>query len=113
MLTVMEDIMDTTSLVRISTALACALCAAALPAASQDGDHNGERARWYRGDSTQQQRLNILRREIDAADAQQQAESRRKSERSRANCLKQASLIHRRDMANAPALVAEAPVSEV
>lgn len=115
-LTLMEVMMDTKSLVRSGAALACALCAfsvAPLPAAAQDTARKGDPARWYRGDSTQQQRLDILRKEIDAAYAQQQADCRRKREPGRAGCLKQASRIHRRDMANAPSLVAQAPTSEV
>jgi len=94
--------MDTKSLIRRGAALACALCATALPATAQDSARKGDSAS-----------LNILKKEINAAYAQQQADCRRKSERSRASCLKQAGRIYRRDMANAPALVARAPTSEV
>jgi len=97
--------MDTTILYRRGAALACTLCAfcaAALPVAAQDS-----------GAGSNSAGLNNLKREINAAYAQQQADCKRKPERSRAACLKQASQVHRRDMANAPRLVADAPTGQV
>ena len=97
--------MDTTILYRRGAALACALCAfcaVPLPAAAQDSGAGSKNAG-----------LKNLKREINAAYAQQQADCKRKPERNRAGCLKQAGEIYRRDMANAPRLVADAPTGDV
>jgi hypothetical protein len=89
-------------------ALACALCAAGTPAmAAKDP------ARWTQGDSTRSQRMATLKKEINAAYAEQQAACKRKSSGKRDACLKQARQIYQRDMANAPRLLAQAPRGEV
>jgi hypothetical protein len=89
-------------------ALACALCAAGTPAmAAKDP------ARWTQGDSTRSQRMATLKKEINAAYAEQQTACKRKSSGKRDACLKQARQIYQRDMANAPRLLAQAPRGEV
>ena len=89
-------------------ALACALCAAGTPAmAAKDP------ARWTQGDSTKTQRMATLKKEINAAYAEQQTACKRKSSGKRDACLKQARQIYQRDMANAPRLLAQAPRGEV
>jgi len=89
-------------------ALACALCAAGTPAmAAKDP------ARWTHGDSTKSQRMATLKKEINAAYAEQQTACKRKSSGKRDACLKQARQIYQRDMANAPRLLAQAPKGRV
>jgi hypothetical protein len=89
-------------------ALACALCAAGTPAmAAKDP------ARWTQGDSTKAQRLATLKKEINAAYAEQQTACKHKASAKRDACLKQARQIYQRDMANAPTLLAQAPKGEV
>ena len=93
---------------------AAALCAAAVPALAQNSARKaGDPSRWYQGARTEQQRLGVLKKEIHAAYAQQQAECRRQAAGSRASCLKEARQVYRNDMANASRLVAEAPTSQV
>jgi hypothetical protein len=89
-------------------ALACALCAAGSPAmAAKDP------ARWTQGDSTRAQRMATLKKEINAAYAEQQTTCKRKSSGKRDACLKQARQVYQRDLANAPRLLAQAPRGEV
>lgn len=89
-------------------ALACALCAAGSPAmAAKDP------ARWTQGDKTKAQRMATLKKEINAAYAEQQSACRHKSAGSRAACLKEARQVYRHDMAHAPQLLAAAPRGEV
>jgi hypothetical protein len=89
-------------------ALACALCAAGTPAmAAKDP------ARWTQGDSTKAQRMATLKKEINAAYAEQQTACKRKSSAKRDACLQQARQIYRHDMANAPRLLAQAPRGRV
>jgi hypothetical protein len=89
-------------------ALACALCAAGTPAmAAKDP------ARWTQGDSTKAQRMATLKKEINAAYAEQQTACKRKSSGQRDACLKQARQIYQRDLANAPSLLAQAPKGRV
>lgn len=89
-------------------ALACALCAAASPAmAAKDP------ARWTQGDKTKAQRMATLKKEINAAYAEQQAACKHKSAGSRSACLKQARQIYQHDLAHAPQLLAAAPRGEV
>jgi hypothetical protein len=89
-------------------ALACALCAAGTPAmAAKDP------ARWTQGDSTKAQRMATLKKEINAAYAEQQTACKHKASAKRDACLKQARQIYQRDMANAPTLLAQAPKGEV
>ena len=89
-------------------ALACALCAAGSPAmAAKDP------ARWTQGDKTKAQRMATLKKEINAAYAEQQTACRKKSSAHRTSCLKEARQIYQRDMTNAPRLLAQAPRGEV
>jgi hypothetical protein len=89
-------------------ALACALCAAGTPAmAAKDP------ARWTQGDSTKAQRMAVLKKEINAAYAEQQTACKRKSSGKRDACLKQARQVYQRDLANAPNLLAQAPRGQV
>jgi hypothetical protein len=70
-------------------------------------------ARWTQGDSTKSQRMATLKKEINAAYAEQQAACKRKASGKRDACLKQARQVYQRDMANAPTLLAQAPKGEV
>jgi hypothetical protein len=89
-------------------ALACALCAAGSPAmAAKDP------ARWTQGDKTKAQRMATLKKEINAAYAEQQSACRKKASASRAACLKDARQVYQHDMARAPQLLAAAPRGEV
>lgn len=85
-------------------ALACALSAAGAPAmAAKDP------ARWTQGDSTKAQRMATLKKEINAAYADQQSACKHKASSKRSACLQQARQVYQRDMANAPRLLAQAP----
>lgn len=85
-------------------ALACALSAAGAPAmAAKDP------ARWTQGDSTKAQRMATLKKEINAAYADQQSACKHKASGKRSACLQQARQVYQRDMANAPRLLAQAP----
>jgi hypothetical protein len=89
-------------------ALACALCAAGSPAmAAKDP------ARWTQGDKTKAQRMATLKKEINAAYAEQQSACKHKASASRAACLKEARQVYQHDMAHAPQLLAAAPRGEV
>jgi len=89
-------------------ALACALCAAGSPAmAAKDP------ARWTQGDKTKAQRMATLKKEINAAYAEQQTACKKKSSANRAACLKEARQVYQHDMAKAPQLLAQAPRGEV
>ena len=89
-------------------ALACALCAAGTPAmAAKDP------ACWTQGDSTKSQRMATLKKEINAAYAEQQTACKRKASSKRDACMKQARQIYQHDMANAPHLLAQAPRGRV
>jgi len=70
-------------------------------------------ARWTHGDSTKSQRMATLKKEINAAYAEQQTACKRKSSGKRDACLQQARQIYQRDMANAPRLLAQAPKGRV
>jgi hypothetical protein len=95
-----EDKMKLPSLLLRSAALACALCAASIPAPAQRAD-------------TQQQRMATLKKEINAAYAQQKRECRQQPRHERAGCLKEARKVYRSDMEDAPTLVARGPNPEV
>jgi hypothetical protein len=89
-------------------ALACALSAAGTPAmAAKDP------ARWTQGDSTKAQRMAVLKKEINAAYAEQQSACKHKASSKRSACLQQARQTYQHDMANAPRLLAQAPMGEV
>jgi hypothetical protein len=94
--------------------IACALCAVTVPALAGN-HHRGAKdpARWTTGDTTKAQRMATLKKEINAAYAEQKAACKHKSSGSRAACLKQARQIYRHDMAHAPQLLAQAPKGEV
>lgn len=94
-----------------SIAMACALCVAAVPALAQgqSASKPGDPARWYAGNKSQQQSLATIKKEINAAYAQQKSECQRGAKGERASCLQQASQTYRSDMANARELVANAP----
>jgi hypothetical protein len=94
--------------------IACALCVASVPALA--GNHPKaakDPARWTTGDTTKAQRMATLKKEINAAYAEQQTACKHKSPGSRAACLKQARQIYQHDMAHAPQLLAQAPKGEV
>lgn len=97
-------------------ALACALSAASLPALAQNANastkHSGP-SRWYTGDSTKQQRTATLKKEINAAYAEQQTACKHKAAGKRDDCMKQARLTYQHDMKNVPQLLASAPKGEV
>lgn len=95
-------------------AVACILCASSAGAsAAQHGKHGHDPARWYTGDSTQQQRMNVLKKEINAAYAEQTAACKKKSSSKRASCLREARANYQRDSANVRELVANPPQSSV
>jgi hypothetical protein len=95
-------------------AVACILCASSAGAsAAQHAKHGNDPARWYKGDSTQQQRMNVLKKELNAAYAEQTAACKKKSSGKRSACLKEARANYERDSANARQLVANAPKSEI
>ncbi|WP_296953017.1 hypothetical protein [uncultured Massilia sp.] len=100
-----------------SIAAACALCAVAtvpaVAAQQQTAKKPGDPARWYQGNKNQQQSLSTIKKEINAAYAQQKAECGRGAKSERASCLEQARQVYRDDMANAKQLVAEAPSGSV
>jgi hypothetical protein len=100
-----EDTMKLPSLSMRAGALACALAACTLYAA-------GIPALAQRAD-TQQQRLATLKKEINAAYAQQKRECRHQPSHERAGCLKEARKVYRSDMEDAPTLVARGPNPEI
>src|SRR4051812_33644960 len=87
-------------------ALAAALCAASVPALAQQ-------SQWNKGDHSKQQRTAILKKEINAAYADQQATCKRQSSSKRSACMKSAHQTYQHDMANVAQLVAHPPQSEV
>jgi hypothetical protein len=94
--------------------IACALCAASVPALA--GDHPKaakDPARWSTGDKTKAQRAATLKKEINAAYAEQQTACKHKSAGSRASCLKDARQVYQHDMAQVPQLLAQAPRGKV
>jgi hypothetical protein len=76
------------------------LYSASIPALAQRAD-------------TQQQRLATLKKEINAAYAQQKRECRQQPKNERAGCLKEARKVYRSDMEDAPTLVARGPNPEI
>lgn len=94
--------------------IACALCAASVPALAENHPKAvKDPARWTQGDKTKAQRMATLKKEISAAYAEQQAACKHQSSGNRAACLKQARQIYQHDMAHAPQLLAAAPRGEV
>lgn len=95
-------------------AVACILCASSAGAsAAQHSKHGNDPARWYSSDSTQQQRMNVLKKELNAAYAEQTAACKKKSSANRSSCLKEARATFEHDSANARHLLANAPQSEI
>lgn len=94
------------SLMLRGAAFAAALCAASVPALAQQ-------SQWNKGDSSKQQRSAILKKEINAAYADQQSACKRQSAAKRTSCMKSARVAYQRDLANMPQLLANAPQSEV
>jgi hypothetical protein len=82
-----------------SIALACALCAA-VPAMAQSP-------------KAQQQGMATLKKEINAAYAQQKTECGKQAKSERASCLDQARQTYDHDMKDAPRLVANAPTGGI
>jgi hypothetical protein len=106
--------MNRASLILRGAALACALCTASLPALAQNhSKSSGAPARWSKADTTKQQRMATLKKEINAAYAQQQSECRHKAAGKQSACLASARQTYQRDMANVPQLLAQAPAGEV
>jgi hypothetical protein len=94
--------------------IACALCAASVPALADSHPKAAkDPARWTTGDKTKAQRMATLKKEINAAYAEQQSACRHKSSGGRAACLKEARQVYQHDMAHAPQLLAAAPRGEV
>jgi len=98
--------MKQASLILRGAALAAALCAASVPAMAQQ-------SQWNKGDNSTKQRTAILKKEINAAYAEQQTTCKRQSAGKRSACMKSARQTYQQDMANVPRLVANAPQSEV
>jgi hypothetical protein len=73
----------------------------------------GDPARWTTGDDSNQARLKILKKEIDAAYAQAKIECGKLSKAERADCLKDARRIYEHDMAAAPQLAKGGAAAEV
>jgi hypothetical protein len=95
-----------------SMTLACALCAA-LPAMAQSSAKSGDPARWSKTDKTKQQSMATLKKEINAAYAQQKTECGKQAKSERSSCLAQARQTYDDDMKNAPQLVAQAPTGGI
>ena len=95
--------MNMTTLSLRTIAMACALCAATVPALAQTAQKSGSK----------QQSMATLKKEINAAYAQQKRECGRQAASERTSCLNQARQTYRDDMANAPQLVASAPRGSV
>jgi hypothetical protein len=91
--------MSTTKLSIRAIAMACALCAA-VPAMAQSN-------------KGQQQSMATLKKEINAAYAQQKTECGRQPKAERASCMSQARQTYQSDMKNAPQLVADAPTGGI
>lgn len=101
------------SRVLCGVALAGAFCAASMPAmAAHQTSHAGS-ARSYAGATTDKQRTVTLKKEINAAYAEQERDCKKQSASQRSACLKSARQIYRQDMAKVPRLVANPPVAEV
>lgn len=95
-----------------SIALAAALCAA-IPAMAQTATKSGDPARWHKADKTQQQSMATLKKEINAAYAQQKTECGKQAKAERSSCMAQARQTYNADMKNAPQLVAQAPTGSI
>jgi hypothetical protein len=94
-------------------AVACILCASSAGASAASNKHGNDPARWYKGDSSDAQRMQILKKELNAAYAEQTAACKKMKSGKQSACLKQARANFQRDSANARQLVANAPQSSV
>jgi hypothetical protein len=66
---------------------------------------HGDPARWYHADHTKAERLQTLRKEINAGLQEAQGACRKMPAAERSSCLQEARAIYQRDMAAAPAMV--------
>lgn len=88
--------------------LAGAACVLAVHA--QDiGAPAGDPARWYNADSSEQEQLRTLRKEIGAAYREAQAACRQLPGAERNSCARDARATYRQDLANARQLIEAAP----
>jgi hypothetical protein len=94
-------------------AVACILCASSAGASAAQNKHGSDPARWYKGDSTQAQRMQVLKKELNAAYADQTAACKKKKSGKQSACLKEARANFQRDSANARQLVANPPQSSI
>jgi hypothetical protein len=94
-------------------AVACILCASSAGASAASNKHGNDPARWYKGDSSDAQRMQILKKELNAAYAEQTAACKKMKSGKQSACLKQARANFQHDSANARQLVANAPQSSV
>jgi hypothetical protein len=95
-------------------AVACILCASSAGAmAAQNSKHGSDPARWYKADSTEKQRMQVLKTELNAAYAQQKADCKKKKSSKQSACLREARANFERDSANSRQLVDNAPQSTV
>jgi hypothetical protein len=94
-------------------AVACILCASSAGASAAQNKHGSDPARWYKGDSTQAQRMQVLKKELNAAYAEQTAACKKRKSGKQSACLKEARANFQRDSANARQLVANAPQSSI
>lgn len=110
--------------------VACALGASAIPALAQtEGSDRavpaavaskqkaeiarGDPKRWYKESNSDQARLQIQKKEINAAYTEAKNACRKGEAGSRSQCLKDARVAYEQDMRNAKGLVAMAPTSSV
>jgi hypothetical protein len=112
------------------TLVACALGATAVSALAQTAHDDsavskpvakkqqseiakGDPARWHRAENSPQARLSIQKKEIAAAYAEAKTACRKGAAAARSQCMKEAQLAYRHDMARAPMLAARGPNPEV
>lgn len=112
------------------TLVACALGASAIPALAQtEGSDRavpaavaskqkaeiskGDPKRWYKAPRSDEARLQIQRKEINAAYNEAKNACRKGAAEDRSQCLKDARTAYQQDMSNAKGLVAMAPTSSV
>ena len=98
--------MKNASFILRGAALAAALCAASVPALAQQ-------SQWNKPAKTDAQRTAILKKEINAAYAEQQSACKKQSRSERSSCMKSARQTYQKDMSNVRELVANAPQSTV
>jgi hypothetical protein len=94
-----------TTLILRGIVVACALSAASLPALAKNPTQQSA--------ASQQARKATLKKEINAAYAEQQSACKREASGQRAACLKQARQTYQHDLASVPQLLADAPGGSV